>query len=239
LPTLLAVAAGTIVLVHGGFLGPWIWDDVRAVLSRERVEAVAVDLPTVSSRGTFDDDVEVVRSAVDHTQGPVLVCGHSYGGAVITEAAGNAHSAIRRLVYLAGAMPDVGRTMADLGGATRPASRGESVRLREDGLAELDATSAIAALFNDCDAGRAAAAIQKLRPMNLAGAARPLRAAAWHDIPTTFVRGTMDAMPEMVCNDFWSTGPEVVELPTGHCPNWSRPDLVGQLLAQRALSNAA
>jgi pimeloyl-ACP methyl ester carboxylesterase len=209
---------------------------VRAVVSRDGVGVVAVDLPTVSSRGTFDDDVQVVRSAVDELQGPVLLCGHSCGGAVITEAAAGPHPAIRRLVYLA-AVPDIGQTLADLG-ATRPASGGEQVRFREDGLSELDAASAAEALFNDCETERAEAAIQNLRPMNLGGATRPLRATAWRDIPTTFVRGTMDRMPEMVRNAFWSAGPEVVELPTGHCPSWSRPDFAGRLLAQRALAMA-
>jgi len=79
-------------------------------------------------------------------QPPVLLCGHSYGGAVITEAAAGPHPAVRHLVYLAGAVPDEGDSLADLapgpaqGGREQAADReagGEAVTVRADGMIEL------------------------------------------------------------------------------------------------------
>jgi hypothetical protein len=75
--------------------------------------------------------------------------------------------------------------------------------------------------------------------MSLAGADQPLREAAWTQLPSIYVRGSEDRMPEAVAPGFLERTTEVVELPTGHCPNWSRPDLVARLLADRARSMAS
>jgi pimeloyl-ACP methyl ester carboxylesterase len=226
--------AATTVLVHGGFLGAWIWDDVCAQLRDDEIDSVALDLPTVAEGGTFEDDVQSVRSALDRVPGPAILCGHSYAGMVITEAAAGPHPAVQRLVYLAAAVPDIGQGMTDLALASGTGGGAESVRARPDGLAELDPDSAAASLFNDCDPDRTAAAVAQLRPMNLAGAAGRVRFAAWRDVPATFVRGSSDKLPEMVTSGFWSVAPEVVVLPTGHCPSWSRADHVAGLLVERA-----
>jgi pimeloyl-ACP methyl ester carboxylesterase len=74
--------------------------------------------------------------------------------------------------------------------------------------------------------------------MSLAGADQPVTEAAWRQLPSVYVRGSEDRMPEAVASDFLEQTMQVFELPTGHCPNWSRPDLVAQLLAERARSIA-
>ena len=71
-----------IVLVHGAWHGAWCWDGVVAELGDRQIEAVAVELPFTG----FEDDVDVVRSAIGSAGEGVVVCAHSYGGAVVSQA---------------------------------------------------------------------------------------------------------------------------------------------------------
>ena len=73
---------------------------------------------------------------------------------------------------------------------------------------------------------------------SLAGADQPVREAAWEQLPSIYLRGSDDPMPEAVAPDFLERAGAIVDLPAGHCPNWSRPDLVASLLADRARSIA-
>ena len=242
--------AATVCLVHGGFLGAWVWADVVAALEAQGIRAVALDLPSVAADGGGDvgdlyADAEAVRRLLDDAGPPVLLCGHSAGGAVITEAAAGPHPAVRRLVYVAAAIPDAGDSLATLmadaasGTEERPDAGAEPVVMRADGLGELRAEQAQAALFHDCDAPRANAALERLTPMNMAGGTQPLTGAAWRELPATLVRGTLDRMPEAIAPAFFERDPEVVEIPAGHCPNWSRPELIAEILASQAAKLSA
>jgi pimeloyl-ACP methyl ester carboxylesterase len=242
--------AATVVLVHGGFLGAWVWADVVAALDAQGIRAVALDLPSVAAEGggdvgDFYADAEAVRRVLDGAGPPVLLCGHSAAGAVITEAAAGPHPAVRRLVYVAAAIPDAGDSlasiMADAAGGTeeRPDAGAEPVVVRADGLGELRAEQAEAALFHDCDPARAKAAVERLRPMNMATGTQPLTGAAWRELPATLVRGTLDRMPEAIAPAFFEHDPEIVEIPAGHCPSWSRPELTAEILAFRAAKLSA
>ncbi|MEV0051983.1 alpha/beta fold hydrolase [Saccharopolyspora shandongensis] len=143
-----------VVLVHGSFLGPWSWRDVVADLEGVGIACSVADLPSGfggirDAAGDLHDDAALVRELLDAATEPVVLCGHSYGGAVITEAAAG-HPAVRRLVYLCGAMPDAGQSLTDLA-PPRAVELGvrEAVRWRADGLLELTADSAREALFHD------------------------------------------------------------------------------------------
>ncbi len=232
----------TAVLVHGGFLGPWIWTDTVKLLAARGVRSVTVDLP--SSQDSSDrlpglhDDARAVRDALSGCA-DALLCGHSYAGAVISEAAAGPHRAVRHLVFLAAAVPDVGDSLASLAGAAakdNPAgaeeeSGGEETDMRADGRMVLRPESARAGLFHDCPPDRADAAIALLRPQTPAIGTQPAAAAAWRDIPSTYIRCAQDRLPyELVSPAYWAHASRVLTLPAGHCPQWSRPDLVADLL---------
>jgi pimeloyl-ACP methyl ester carboxylesterase len=240
-----AVSSPRIVLVPGGFTGAWMWWDVVALLETAGIEALTVELPTIgeqSAGADFYADARAVRELLDRLDPPVLLCGHSYGGAVITEAASGPHPAVRELVYLTAAVPGTGDSMVSLMSAAQAQgadAEGEGVTFRDDGLAVLDREAARRALFNDCEPGRAEEGLRRLRPMSLAGADQPVRDAAWTQLPSIYVRGTEDPMPEAMAPGFLERATEIVELPTGHSPNWSCPDLVARLLADRARSLAS
>jgi len=222
-----------VVLVHGGFLGPWIWEDVVEILRNAGVRAYAVALPSVgtdtASLGSFEDDVQAVHETVDRCDGDVVLCGHSYAGAVITEAAGKAGH-ISQLLYLAAVVPDAGESLVNL---SVDGSAEEPVTIAADGSMTMAADTAVTKLFQDCARVRAWQAARQLRPMNARVGHHPVSTAAWRQLPCTFVRGLYDRMDEMVAPDFWLTA-SVLELPTGHCPQWSRPDLVANILLDLA-----
>jgi pimeloyl-ACP methyl ester carboxylesterase len=234
-----ATSDARVVLVPGGFTGAWMWADVVDRLEAEGVEALTVELPTIgeqSAGADFYADAQAVRGLLDRLEPPVLLCGHSYGGAVITEAASGPHPAVRELVYVTAAVPGTGDSMVSLmstANAQDADAEEEGVTFRDDGLAFLDREAARRALFSDCDPERAEEGLRRLRPMSLAGADQPVRDAAWTQLPSVYVRGSEDPMPEAVAPGFLERTAEIVELPTGHCPNWSRPDLVASLLADR------
>jgi pimeloyl-ACP methyl ester carboxylesterase len=236
----------TAVLVHGGFLGPWIWADVARLLDEHGVRPVCVELPssreTDESLADLHDDARAVRDALDG-YGDVVLCGHSSAGAVISEAAAGPHEAVRHLVFLAAAVPDVGDSLGSLaeaaakGSPERAAddSEREQIDIRDDDRMVLRPESARAGLFHDCPTDRADAAIALLRPHSPATSAQPVTGAAWREIPSTYVRCTQDRLPyELVAPAFMELAAEVVTMPTGHCPQWSRPDLVAELLIRIA-----
>jgi pimeloyl-ACP methyl ester carboxylesterase len=230
----------TAVLVHGGFLGPWIWADTVRLLSEHAVPSVCAELPSGRDTGSpadLHDDSQAVREILDGYS-DVVLCGHSYAGLVVSEAAAGPHKAVRHLVFLAAAIPDVGDSLTSLAEAgsqentaRQDDSEGEEVDFRADGRMVLRPDSARAGLFNDCTLDRAAAAIALLRPLNPATGTQPVTGAAWHDIPSTYIRCTQDRLPyEPVAPVFREHAANMLTLPTGHCPQWSRPDLVAEEL---------
>lgn len=230
--------SATVVLVHGNFLGPWSWREVAAQLGANGISTVIAELPSSvenpNSLGDLHDDAAAVRRILDTAAEPVVLCGHSYGGAVITEAAAGPHSAVRRLVYLAGAVPDKGESLVALTPETARGNSsgklGEEVTFRTDGRIELATESAKRTLFHDCATDRARSAIRQLRPSNPAAGTQMVRGAAWRQLPVTYVRCMHDVLPELVSESFPETEAELVELSTGHCPNWSSPEAVTEVL---------
>ena len=103
--------------------------------------------------------------------------------------------------------------------------------MRADGRMIMRPRSARAALFHDCRPDRAGTAVALLRPQTPATGTQPATGAAWRDIASSYVRCSQDRLPyELVSHAYWEHASHVLTLPAGHCPKWSRPDLVADLL---------
>jgi pimeloyl-ACP methyl ester carboxylesterase len=192
----------------------------------------AVDLPLTS----FEDDVDATRAAIDEAGGPVVLCGHSYGGSVITEAGD--HPSVAHLVYLCAFALDEGESTASAAtGEELPSSDlGDAFRFSEDGsMVHLDPEGARTAFYLDCDPADADAALERLRPQPFACFTTPVTKVAWRDHPSTYA----------VCTDDRAVHPELqrvlakrcttsVDWPTGHSPFLVHPELVIDLVADRA-----
>src|SRR5438477_4734668 len=97
-----------VVLVHGGWVDGSGWEDVHNILTRDGHHVAIVQIPTLS----LADDVVVTRRVIDAPDGPVILVGHSYGGAVITEAGNDPK--VAGLVYIAAFAPDNGESVASI-----------------------------------------------------------------------------------------------------------------------------
>lgn len=230
--------SATVVLVHGAWHGTWCWDGLRARLDAAGIETWAVDNPSVLDPGaTLHDDADAVRALLDRAHGDVVLVGHSYGGAVVSDA--GVHPAVRRLVFLTAFVLDEGESVSEntLHGGEAGTELDAAVVL-DGGLVRLDPELAIPAFYHDCAPADAKDAAGRLRPQSLASFAAPARAAAWRHKDTTYALCTDDravapalqrACAARVDGD---GGRRAVEWPTSHSPFLSRPDLVAELLVE-------
>src|SRR5881409_2022208 len=98
----------TIVLVHGGFVDGSGWEEVYRILKKDGYNVSVVQNPTLS----LEDDVAVTKRVLATQKGPVILVGHSYGGAVITEAGNDPK--VAGLVYITAFAPDRGESVSSL-----------------------------------------------------------------------------------------------------------------------------
>src|SRR4051794_8913459 len=154
------VATG--VLVPGAWHGAWCWDEVVSRLGDEGIVGIALDNPSVArAPSSLHDDAANVRGVLDALDGPVVLVGHSYGGAVVTEA--GVHPNVQHVVYLAAFAIDAGESVAfnELeGGETT--KLGEAMEFDGD-LVHVDPARATEFFFHDCAPADAAAAVAQLR----------------------------------------------------------------------------
>ncbi|MCP3799584.1 alpha/beta hydrolase [Allokutzneria sp. A3M-2-11 16] len=219
-----------LVFVHGALVtdGPWWWSRMTPLLSRHGITSEAVDLPSCSAAlGDLHADVAAVRAVLASTDEPVLLCGHSYGGMVITSAAaGLPH--VRHLIYIDSFLPEAHEALSDFGSSPHVQPNGDgTVSLRTSSLRELFA--------HDCDDAAFEGARARLTPQSAVVFGQTPTAVAWHDVPSTYV----------VCAEDRATSPDlqrsaarraghVVELPAGHHPFLSHPELLTEVIVSIA-----
>src|SRR3982074_96311 len=104
-----AAPVKNIVLVHGAFVGGAGWRPVYDILTKDGYKVTLVQEPLTS----FNEDVTATKRVLDSLDGPCVLVGHSYGGAIITEAGNDDH--VKSLVYIAAHALDVGETEANNG----------------------------------------------------------------------------------------------------------------------------
>jgi pimeloyl-ACP methyl ester carboxylesterase len=235
-----------IVLVHGAWHGAWAWERVIPLLTSAGVTCIALDLPghgvDGGPLGDLSTDVDRVREVLDGVVGEVVLVGHSYGGAVITEA--GLHPAVRHLVYVAAFALDAGESCvsaAEMAAGTisyegRP-NLGAGFTIDEEGMVTLDPSTAKECLYNSCDPDAVAWALAQLGPHPLITLQTAPNGIAWRTKPSTYV----------VCGDDMAVHPDLqrmmarrcsrqVEWPTDHSPFLCRPDLVAELLVDIAMN---
>ena len=156
----------TLVLVHGAWHGAWCWEKVLPRLEAAGVEAKAVDLAGAGGvPGDLGADAGAVRVVLDGIGGPAVLCGHSYGGVVITEV--GLHPAVVHLVYVAAFVPDAGKGLRDIPRPDPATARLPAV-LGEDGLLRLE-PEAVHLVYHDCDPDEVDAARARFRPQRPEG----------------------------------------------------------------------
>jgi pimeloyl-ACP methyl ester carboxylesterase len=237
----------TVVLIHGAWHGAWCWDRVVPLLEGADIPTIAVDLPghgaSTEPLGDLYTHTAFVRALLEEIDGPIVLCGHSYGGAVISEAAAGVDS-VRHLVYLCAIVPDVGENLGTVMADTVTPEQGRSelgsvMHVHDEGTMTLDVEASVPVFYADCSGDDVESARKHLGAHSSAGFGQPLRAAAWRDIPSTYVLCTEDrAINPEFQRALTSRTTTFVEWPTSHSPFFSRPDLVADLLVGLAREGA-
>ena len=205
-------------------------------LSALGLDSVAVELPScvatpVAGRepGDMYADADAVKALLEREDGPLMLVGHSYGGMVITDAA-SGYKSVECLVYLTSVMPEHDETMASLGSGREPGPWMDPHP--EEGTMGIKAELTPAAFMQDCDEEAVAGALKRLTRQPLTVFGQPPRGVAWQEKPSTYVVCAEDrATPPGVQREHARRADRVVEIPTGHHPMLSRPDLLARVLA--------
>lgn len=242
-----------VVLVHGAWHGAWCWSALQSRLDDRGIASVAIDLPghgvSTLPLGDLHGDAQHVADVIDALGRPVVLVGHSYGGAVITEAAVRTSTApsgqtghVRHLVYLAAFAPDRDESiMGALG--TMPkhdVALGAAMRMRDDGTSVLDPELAPPALYGSCTPEVVTAALARLSPQPMATMVQPVTGSPRDTTPSTYVVCTLDRSVHPVHQQIMATRcTEVVTLETDHSPFASMPDATADVIERVVASVAA
>lgn len=217
--------APELVLVNGAWHGPWCWEPLLNQLGDVRVHTVALTSAghDPAALGDLFSDAEAVRQAVSAIDAPVVLCGHSYGGAVITEAAAGLPN-VAGLVYLCAFQLDTGEALA--AGQEPP----DWWELHDGYVAALRPHEIF---YTDLDEATVAPLLPQLGYQALAAFTQQLTKAAWREIPSTYLVCTEDrAIPVQKQEAMARRATRVVRMDTAHSPFVSRAAEVADLLRE-------
>src|SRR6266446_4985324 len=218
--------AKNIVLVHGGFVDGAGWEGVYKILKRDGYNVSIVQNPTIS----LDDDVAVTKRVLAAQDGPAVLVGHSYGGAVITEA-GNDPKVIG-LVYITAFVPDAGESVATLIKDPPPGAPVPPILPPQDGYLFLDRAKFPASFAADVDAEKAAFMADSQVPWGVAALSGKISEPAWKAKPSWYLIATDDKMipPDAQRAMSKRAGSTVVEVKGSHAIYMSQPNAVATLI---------
>ena len=230
----------TIVLVHGAFADASSW---RLVYDRLNRDGHTVLAPPNPLRGVPYDSA-YTAALIDQIDGPVVLAGHSYGGAVITVAGSS--DKVAGLVYVAGVVPDEGESVNDLQGRFPSLAMGPLVQPTQlaDGSVEISIDPArFPDVFGaDLPADDAAFRAISQRPVAAAAFDDPATAAAWRAKPSWAVFGTGDrpVAPELHRFSYDRAGAKVTEVDgASHLVMLSQPEIVAGVIRDAVIASTA
>jgi pimeloyl-ACP methyl ester carboxylesterase len=227
-----------VVFVHGACVrdGSWWWHPAGAALQQRGISSVAPALPSCGEGGRpagphgpgVPEDVAAVRAVLTEGDEPTVVVAHSYGGIVVTEAAVGVET-VRHLVFVSSYLPEPGESLSTFGADTPPPfldfdPDGGTFGARPELFAET--------FVQDCTPDIVRDGAARLVRQTLAVTQQPVRTAAWHDLPTTYLVCTEDlGTPAAAQREFARRADKVIEVKSGHHPFLSQPQTVAGIIA--------
>ena len=230
MPTLATAALPAVVLVHGAFVDGSSWEGVYRILKKDGYDVSVVQNPTLS----LADDAAATKRILAVQSMPVILVGHSYGGAVITEAGNDPR--VAGLVYIAAFAPDRGESVAALLKEAPPGSPASSILPPQDGFLFQDKTKFPASFGADVEAEKAAFMADSQVPWGVACSSGTITEPAWRTKPSWYLVATDDKMISPPAQHFMSkrAGSTVVEEKGSHAIYISKPEVVAAFIEKAA-----
>ncbi|GAA3545661.1 alpha/beta hydrolase [Amycolatopsis ultiminotia] len=229
-------ARPTIVLVPGMWHGGWAWEHVAKLLEAEGYPCVPVTLPgkdRAPGDFTFRGHCDQLSRILAEIPGDVVLVGHSYGGALLTEV--GAAPRVRALVYLSAFCLEPGESVSAANDAVPGSQLGEDTIRLVEGYLVVDPETARHGFYHDCAPADAARAAERLTPEHPSTRTTAVTNAAWRTVPSHFVICTQDraCTPEVQRKMATRTG-SATELESSHSPMLSMPESVARTIVEFA-----
>ena len=227
-----ATSVRNVVLVHGGFVDGSGWEGVYRVLKRDGYTVTIVQNPTLSLAG----DVAVTKRALAAQNGPAVLVGHSYGGAVITEAGTDPN--VAGLVYVAAFAPDKGESVASLIKDPPPGAPVPPILPPQGGFLFLDKAKFPASFAGDVSPEKAAFMADSQVPWGVNALNGTISEPAWRTKPSWYLLTTADKMIPPVAQRLMAkrASATVVEVKGSHAIYVSHPQAVATVIEKAAQS---
>ena len=220
-----------IVLVHGAFADASSWSKVIPILQKDGYYVTAVQIPLTS----LADDVAVTRRVIDAQKGPVVVVGHSYAGAVITDAAGGDN--VKSLVYVDAFAPDAGEPLASAGDKFPAPPLSTALVPDAAGFLYVDRAKVHDVFARDMPEADARIIAVTQKPVNSSVFSAKVTTAAWRTKPSWFIIGTEDRAinPDLLRFYAKRMGAKTTEIKgASHVPFLSHPKEVVKVIESAA-----
>ena len=219
-----------VVLVHGGFVDGAGWESVYKTLKKNGYNVSIVQNPTIS----LQDDVAATKRVLAAQDGPSILVGHSYGGAVITEAGNDPK--VAALVYISAFAPDKGESVASLIKDPPPGAPVPPILPPQDGYLSLDKEKFSASFAADVDKDKAAFMADSQVPWGVEALSGTISEPAWKKKPSWYMVATEDKMIPPAAQRLMSqrAGATVTEVKGSHAIYVSQPDAVVELIEKAA-----
>src|SRR5258706_893512 len=226
-------ATKAIVLVHGGFVDGSGWVGVYNLLKNKGYHVLIAQNPTKS----LADDVAVIKSAIDSLDSEVVLVGHSYGGAVITEA--GTHPKVSSLVYITAFAPDKGESVASLIANSPPGAPVPPILPPKDGYLFLDREKFAASFAADVEANTASFMADSQVPWGVDALSGAVSEPAWKTKPSYYLVATEDKMipPPAQRAMAGRAKAQLMEVAGSHAIYVSKPAEVAEIIEKAADSS--
>jgi len=183
----MAVKDVSVVLAHGAWADGSSWTGVIAALKKEYVKVLAAPLPLTS----LADDVDALNRSLDRTEGPIVLAGHAYAGAVIALARSER---VRALVYVTALAPDEDEKVADVFYRLEPHPQAPKLAPDGNGLIWLPEGAFATAFAQNASADQQAVLAAVQRPISVNCITVPVGRPLWREVPSWFLIAEDDRM---------------------------------------------
>jgi pimeloyl-ACP methyl ester carboxylesterase len=219
-----------VVLVHGAWADGSSWSKLIPLLQAKGLHVVAVQNPLSS----IADDVASTHRLINAQDGPVLLVGHSYGGAVITEAGNNPK--VAGLVYVAAFAPEEGETLGGMAQKFPATPTFGEIQPIEDGYLLLTRKGVFDYFAQDLTPEEKELVLAAQGATQSAILSTPIKKAAWHTKPSWFVVASNDQAisPDQESSTAKRMGAKILTLSSSHLPMLSHPQEVAEFVIEAA-----